>query len=73
MKPVPLLTVVALPQDLPQHNLTRGQLGTVVEHLERDGRAALLVEFSDEEGETIAMIPLKADQVLVLHKNSEAA
>ena len=30
---IPLLAVVALTEDLPQHNLTRGQIGTVVEHL----------------------------------------
>ena len=48
-------------------------MGTVVEYLQREAERAFLVEFSDEDGETIAMLPLKADQVIVLHKNSEAA
>jgi hypothetical protein len=46
---IPLLALVALTEDLPDHRLTRGQIGTVVEHLERDGDRALLVEFSDEQ------------------------
>jgi hypothetical protein len=73
MKTVPLLALVALPENLPEHNLSRGQMGTVVEYLERDGETALLVEFSDEDGETIATLPLGQDQLIVLHKNSEAA
>ena len=48
-------------------------MGTVVEYLQREGERAFLVEFSDEDGETIALLPMKADQVMVLHKNSEAA
>ena len=55
------------------HRLTRGQIGSVVEHLERDGREALLVEFSDDQGQTYAMVPLKPEQLLVLHRNTEAA
>ena len=48
MELIPLLALVALTEDLPDHKLTRGQIGTVVELLERDGEHALLVEFSDE-------------------------
>jgi len=70
---VPLLALVALTEDLPDHRLTRGQIGTVVDHLERDGDLALLVEFSDEQGETYAMIPVRPEQLLVLHRDAEAA
>jgi hypothetical protein len=70
---VPLLALVALAEDLPDERLTRGQIGTVVEHLERDGERALLVEFSDEQGRTYAMVPLRPDQLLVLHRDTEAA
>jgi hypothetical protein len=59
---IPLLALVALTEDLPDDGLTRGQLGTVVEHLERDGDRALLVEFSDERGHTYAMIPVRPEQ-----------
>ena len=72
MKTVPLLALVALLEDIPEHKLSRGQMGTVVEYLQREGERAFLVEFSDEDGETIAMLPLPADQVIVLHENSEA-
>lgn len=73
MKLVPVLTTVALLEDLPQHKLTRGQIGTVVEHLERNGDRALLVEFSNEEGETYAMVFVGPEQVMELHRKVEAA
>jgi hypothetical protein len=45
--PVHLHDVVALLADVPENNLRRGQVGTVVEELARD---AFEVEFSDDEG-----------------------
>ena len=47
---IKLLDVVALTVDLPEYNLWRGQVGTVVELL-GDG-AAFEVEFSDRNGRT---------------------
>lgn len=73
MKTIPLLAAVALTVDIPEQNLTRGQIGTVVEHLGRPGEHALLVEFSDEQGQTYAMVALSSDQVMVLHRRVEAA
>jgi len=73
MTHIPLLSPVALTEDLPERRLTRGQLGTVVEHLERDGEKAVLVEFSDEQGQTYALVDLKPDQLMVLHRKTEAA
>lgn len=70
---IPLLALVALTEDLPDVRLTRGQIGTVVEHLERDGDRALLVEFSNEQGQTYAIVPLRPEQLLFLHRDSEAA
>ena len=70
---IPLLAFVALTEDLPDHRLTRGQIGSVVEHLERDGERALLVEFSDDQGQTYAMVAVRPDQLLVLHRDTEAA
>ena len=68
MKSIPLLSAVALIEDLPEHKLTRGQIGTVVEHLERDGEHAFLVEFSDEQGQTCSMAAIRADQLIALHR-----
>jgi ribosomal protein S4E len=73
MSVVPLLAAVALTEDLPQHGLTRGQIGTVVEHLAHEGETALLVEFSDEHGETYAMAEVQPGQLMVLHRKIEAA
>ena len=60
---IKLLDVVTLMEDLPQHNLHRGQVGTVVEYLAPD---VFEVEFCDDEGQTYAMSPLRAEQLLVL-------
>lgn len=61
---IKLLDVVALVEDLPEHKLYRGQVGTVVELLAPD---VFEVEFNDDEGITYAMLALHADQLMVLH------
>lgn len=61
---VELLDVVALLEDLPDHGVGRGQVGTVVESL---GPEIVLVEFSDTDGQMYAMLPLRTDQLMVLH------
>lgn len=60
-----LLDVVALTVDLPEYNLLRGQVGTIVELL-ADG-AAFEVEFSDSNGQTYESIGLLSEQIMVLH------
>lgn len=61
---IKLLDVVALTVDLPEDNLWRGQVGTVVEVL-KDG-TAFEVEFNDRDGRTYESLGLRADQILVL-------
>ena len=63
--PIKLLDVVALTVDLPEYNLWRGQVGTVVEILA--GGSAFEVEFSDREGRTYESVGLRPDQIMVLH------
>ncbi|MBD1821879.1 DUF4926 domain-containing protein [Cyanobacteria bacterium FACHB-DQ100] len=62
---VKLLDVVALVVDLPQYNLWRGQVGTVVETLAEG--AAFEVEFSDRNGRTYESLGLRLEQIMVLH------
>ena len=64
-KTIKLLDVVALTVDLPQDNLWRGQVGTVVEIL-ANGRA-FEVEFSDRSGRTYESLGLGPEQIMVLH------
>jgi Domain of unknown function (DUF4926) len=67
-----LLDVVALTVDLPEYNLTQGQVGTVVEIL-ASGKA-FEVEFSDfhserlcqREGRTYESVGLRPNQLMVL-------
>ena len=61
---IALLDVVALTCDLGDEGLVRGQVGTVVETL---AEGVFEIEFSDDSGKTYAMLPLKKEQILVLH------
>lgn len=71
---VKLLDVVALTVDLPEYNLWRGQVGTIVEIL--SGGAAFEVEFSDasfaglplraRNGRTYESVGLRPEQIMVL-------
>ncbi len=65
-----LLDVVALLHDVPEEKLVRGQVGTIVEELDRD---VYEVEFSDNEGRTYAQLTLRASELLVLHHEAVAA
>ncbi len=59
-----MLDVVALVEDLPEHSLFRGQVGTIVEILAPD---VYEVEFCDDEGQMYAMQARRTDQLMVLH------
>ena len=61
--PVKLLDVVALLEDRPQDGLSAGQVGTVVEVYSPE---AFEVEFLNSQGRTIALVPLKRSEFLVL-------
>ena len=56
--------VVALVHDRPDSRLVRGQVGTIVEIV---SPGMFEVEFSDDQGKTYAMLPLSADELIVLH------
>ncbi|NJK73849.1 MAG: DUF4926 domain-containing protein [Oscillatoriales cyanobacterium RU_3_3] len=60
---IKLLDVVALTVDIPECNLWRGQVGTVVEQLA--DRAAFEVEFSDRTGRTYESVGLHPEQIMV--------
>jgi len=60
---IKLLDVVALVEDLPDGGLRHGQVGTVVEVL---APGVFEVEFSDDEGETYAMLTLRTEQLMAL-------
>ena len=59
-----LLDVVALTEDLPDRNLRRGQVGTVVEIL---APGVFEIEFTDNDGRTFASLALREEQLLLLH------
>lgn len=66
MTELKLLTTVALLEDVPTMGLRRGQVGTVVELLTPD---VCEVEFIDEAGQTYAMTPIHASQLIrLLHQ-----
>jgi hypothetical protein len=66
MSNLELLSEVAVLQDLPEHGLIRGQVGTVVEML---SPSAAEVEFCDDQGRTYAMAALKSEELIRLHRH----
>jgi len=68
--PIQVLDVVALTVNLPEYNLWRGQVGTVVETLAEG--AAFEVEFCDRAGHTYESLGLRPEQIMVLHFDSIA-
>ena len=61
---IKLLDVVALTQDVPEHNLTRGEVGTVIEILSNG--EAYEVEFSNAYGQMYKCLSFLASQLRVL-------
>jgi hypothetical protein len=59
-----LLDIVALTQDLPALNLSKGQVGTIVELYEP---TAFEVEFVDLQGKTYAVETLNTNQLMQLY------
>ena len=69
---IALLDVIALTEDLPERNLYRGQVGTVVEFLGEKLSGPLRdrvfeVEFVDEESRTYASLALEECKLMVLY------
>ncbi len=63
-QPFELLDVVALTEDIPEEQLERGDVGTIVDVYD-DGRA-FEVEFCNRRGETLNMLALAPSQLLKL-------
>ena len=61
---IKLLDVVALTQDVPEHNLKRGEVGTVVEILS-NGKG-YEIEFSGDNGQMYKCLSFSASQLRVL-------
>jgi hypothetical protein len=64
MAEIELLSVVALLEDIPDKELVRGQVGTVVEAL---APGVFEVEFSDDSGQTYATRAVRVDKLMRLH------
>lgn len=61
---ISLFDTIALTRDIPEHNLYRGQVGTVV-HIFTD-KNAYEVEFSDRKGRAFKSLGLRPNQFVVL-------
>ncbi len=64
------LDVVALLHDIPEKSLVAGQVGTILEILDKD---VFEVEFSDDLGKAYAMLALKREDLIHLHYSPVAA
>ena len=56
--------VVATIEDLPEIHLTKGQVGPVVDELDRE---FMLVEFADIDGVAYAIEPISCRKLMTLH------
>jgi len=65
-----LFDVVALTVDLPEENLARGAQGTIVECYP-DG--AYEVEFTDEDGQTLALLAVLPEQIHIVYRHQTEA
>ncbi|SHE39320.1 protein of unknown function [Fodinibius roseus] len=63
MKKIKELDTVALLKNIPKKNLSKGQVGTVVEKLDSN---TFEIEFSNAKGETILTIPVKKRDLILL-------
>lgn len=70
MESFKLLDVIALTEDIPEHHLRRGQVGTIVEVFE-NGRA-FEVEFADQSGRTYESIGIEPSKMMVLQYEPDA-
>ena len=59
-----LLDIVVLTKDLPEVNLRKGQVGTIVEAYSSD---AFEVEFVDLQGKTYRVETLNASELMQIH------
>lgn len=71
---IKLLDVVALLEDVPDENLERGEVGTVVEVFadKPNLRGAYLVEFADRNGRAYAFVEIHPEQVVRLRYRDAA-
>ena len=66
---IKLLDVVALTEDVSEHNLKRGEVGTVVEILSKG--EAFEIEFSDDNGQMYKCLSFPASQLRVIHHETD--
>ena len=64
MSNIRLLDVVALCDEWPEQGLRRGQVVTVVDVL---ASGVFELEFSDDDGCTLALLAVPAERLMVLH------
>jgi hypothetical protein len=65
-----LFDVIELMTDIPERDLYAGMQGTIVESY---GGSAYEVEFTDERGETMALLALRPHQFIVIWRSSTGA
>lgn len=61
------------PEHSAMEGLPSGQVGTIVEVYEQEGKHQYLVEFSEHQGREYAMAILQEDELLVLHYELQVA
>jgi hypothetical protein len=61
---IEILDIVTVLQDIPLERLVKGNIGTVVEILDKE---MFLVEFCDKNGKTLKMLELSNNQIMKIN------
>ena len=69
MNKINMFDTIALTENLPEKQLIKGQVGTIVEEFNGD---VFEVEFCDKKGKTLRLTSLHEKFMLVLHFDLEA-
>lgn len=65
-----IFDVVVLITDLPEEGLASGSIGTIVD-VYHSPKQAFEIEFCDSEGRTLALLPLRSDQIRPYETNKK--
>lgn len=68
MNKIKVSDIIALLTDIPDKNLIKGQVGTIVEVLSDNNYE---VEFCNQKGETVSTCPVESNNLLLLHYEIE--
>jgi Glu-tRNA(Gln) amidotransferase subunit E-like FAD-binding protein len=66
----PLFSTVILSRNLPEYGFRKGDVATIVEHIEKPNEDGYILEFFDANGDTLAVVPVVASVISKPYPNA---